>query len=388
MSIPYMFRQQMIPDTGFNPWDVIGPDNPVLQPVSPKPVEPTKTIAGVETFRDPAGNLIQRITYSDGSTEDTVIESARPTQTVNTQQTAEEDLMKRMTAEKRQSAFEVMRERFSAMGLGTLAAEVEKIFKGEATTRIGKNPIPIPTSESGFYLALIETEAYYQRFGAVNEARLKAGYTALDERTILSMEDEYQKTLKSYNMPAGFYDSPEDYQTFIANDLSKRELADRLQASRQFAMVVDPNIKQQLKNIYNIDENMLSAYIADPAKGQDILKGLASKSLTAASAILSGITAAGAATAEAFGAGELTFMEQQQRFGTAATAAERGRFLSEIERQQQDVYGERQAIEETFGGLESSRRARERLTARETARFSGAAGTTTTSFTRPTAGQI
>ena len=387
MATPFMFgNNRMAIDSGFNPWDIIGPDNPVLKPDEP----PVKTITKVDNFRDAAGNLVLRTTYSDGSTEDTIIDPAPitppPTQQTTTT-TTEDDILKKMAAEKRQSAFEVMRERFTIMGLGTLALEIEKIFKGEGKTR-GNSPIPIPTSDAGFYLALIETDAYYKRFGAVNEARIKAGYSALDERTILGMEDEYQKVMKSYTMPTGFYDSPEDYQTFIANNLSERELADRLQASRQFAAVVDPNIKTQLKSLYNIDENMLAAYIADPAKGQDLLKGLAGKSLTAAAAVLSGITAQGAELATGFGAGEMSFAEQQQRFGTAATAAERGRFLSEIERQQQDVYGEQQAIAETFGGLESSRRARERLTAREVARFGGAAGTTTASFTKPTAGQI
>ena len=386
MSVPYMFREKLTIEPGFNPWDVIGPNNPVLQPLNPTPTTPptpTKTITDVTNSRDAAGNLIQTIVYSDGTTEDRVIENARPTVT----QTTETDITQAMTAERRQSAFEVMRERFSAMGLAPLAAEIEKIFKGEAVTRIGKSPIPIPTSESGFYLALVETEAYYERFGKVNEQRVKSGYSALDERTILSMEDEYQKVLKSYGMPAGFYDSVEDYQTFIANDLSELELADRLQAARQFTMNTSPEIRSQLKNLYNIDDNMLSAYVADPQKGQQVLNNLAGRSLTGAAALLSGLTQQAAEVAQGFGAGEMRFQEQQQRFGAAATLAERGQMLSEISRGER-AFGEQEAVEVAFGGLESSVRAAERLASRERARFGGAAGTTAASFTRPTAGQL
>lgn len=289
--------------------------------------------------------------------------------------------------QQRQSAFEVLRERFTAYGLTELAGEIEKIFKGEGKTRAG-SAIPIPTSEQGFYLALIETEPYYKRFGRANEMRIKAGYKALDERTILEMEDEYQKVLKAYNMPAGFYDQPEDYQKFIENDLSELELADRLQASRQFAQQVDPAIKDRLKAEYNIDESMLTAYVADPLKGQDILNKLASRSLTAAAAILQGLTADTAQLAEQFGAGELRFAEQQQRFGAAGAAAERGRFLTDIEKARQEVYGETEAIEEAFGGLESARRARQRLSAREVGRFSGTAGTSTVSLQRGGAGSF
>ena len=68
MSVPYMFREKLEIEPGFNPWDVIGPDNPVLQPLNPTPTTPptpTKTITGATTTRDDAGNLIQNITYSD-----------------------------------------------------------------------------------------------------------------------------------------------------------------------------------------------------------------------------------------------------------------------------------------------------------------------------------
>lgn len=298
----------------------------------------------------------------------------------------EKKLREEETGFRRQSAFEVLRERFTSFGLSTLAAEIEKIFKGEGRTRLGGSPIPIPTSESGFYLALIETEAYYKRFGKVNEDRIKSGYTALDEKTILGMEDEYQKVMKAYGTPVGFYDSPEDFQAFLANDLSEVEVADRLQASRQFASVVDPVIKDQLKSMYNIDDNMLTAYIADPVKGQSLLTGLANKSLTGAAALLQGLTADAAAVAQGFGGGELRFQEQQQRFGLAASGAARGTFLSRIEQAEKE-FGEKEAVEITFGGLEQSARAAEKLASRERARFGGRAGITTASLATPTAGQ-
>jgi hypothetical protein len=286
----------------------------------------------------------------------------------------------------RQSAYETLAARFQQSGLGDLAKEIEKILKGEGKTRAGAS-IPIPTSDSGFYLALIETEAYYGRFGVVNALRVKNGWTALDERTILAMEDEYQKTLKNYNMPAGFYDTPEDFVTFLSNNLSEVELADRLQAYRQFVGLVDPNIKSQLKNLYNIDENMLTAYVADPDKGQQLLNSLAGKSMSAAAALLSGLTQDAVGVAMGFGAGNMSFLEQQRRFGAAQPIAERGKFLSQIGKEEKE-FGEKEAVEITFGGLEQSVRAAEKLASKERARFSGRAGTTTTSLSTPTAGQI
>lgn len=403
MSIPYMFNTGMTFDSGieyWSPWDTIDPNIvPTARPTGPtatlppgptnppgptgntwewwKALKDNRTITKVETSRDAEGNLVQNIIYNNGDVDTKILETAKP----------EDDITKAMQAQNRQSAFEVLRERFTVMGLSSLAAEIEKIFKGEGRTRLGNSPIPIPTSTEGFYLALVETDAYYQRFGKTNEARVKSGYSALDERTILGMEDEYQKTLKAYGMPAGFYDSTEDFQTFIANDLSELELADRLQAARQFTMNTSPEIRSQLKSLYNIDDNMLSAYVADPQKGQQVLNNLAGRSLTGAAALLQGLTQQAAEVAQGFGAGEMRFQEQQQRFGQAATLAQRGQMLSEISRGER-AFGEQEAVEVAFGGLESSIRAAERLASRERARFGGSAGTTAASFTRPTAGQL
>jgi len=381
MATPFMFNNTYTIDG----YDIASPSVLPAPTATKDPVitatVPVRTITSADTSRDSAGNLIQRITYSDGTVEDKVIELRTPTTTT------EQDLINADADERRQSAFEVLKERFQSFGLSSLAAEIEKIYKGEARTRIGNSPIPVPTSPSGFYLALTETDAYYQRFGKVNEARVKAGFTALDERTILGMEDEYQKTMRSYNMPKGFYDTPEDFQTFIQNDLSELELADRLQASRQFTQVVDPTVKAQLKNLYNIDDNMLTAYVADPEKGQGLLNQLAGRSLTAASALLSGLTAQAAEAATALGAGEMRFGEQLQRFGAAQPIAERGQFLSQIERAEKE-FGEKEAVDITFGGREQSRQAAERLASRERARFGGAAGTSTTSLGRSAQGQF
>jgi hypothetical protein len=344
-------------------------------------VTPTPTQTTGPTYTAPDGTV-----FTDANAYVAYLQLLAGERAETDRKAAELRFQEEMKTQQRQSAFEVLRERFSSFGLTGLATEIEKIFKGEGKTKAG-SAIPIPTSEAGFYFALTETQAYYDRFGRVNEMRIKSGYTALDERTILGMEDEYQKVLKSYGMPAGFYDTPEDFQDFLANNLSEVEVADRLQASRQFAMVVDPVIKDQLKSMYNIDDNMLTAYIADPEKGQKLLTSLAGRSLTGAAALLSGLTADAAKVAEGLGAGELRFQEQQQRFGAAQTIAERGQFLSQIERADKE-FGEKEAVDITFGGLEQSRKAAERLASRERARFGGAAGTTTSSLATPTAGQF
>jgi hypothetical protein len=52
-----------------------------------------------------------------------------------------------------------------------------------------------------------------------------------------------------------------------------------------------------------------------------------------------------------------------------------------------DTYGQSEAEQEVFNSLASAQRKRQRLTAREIASFSGAAGVNRTSLTTPKVGQ-
>lgn len=286
----------------------------------------------------------------------------------------------------RKSAFDIMYTRFQGYGLGSLANEIKNIYQGTGVNRFGVAITEIPTTSEGFYLALTETKSYYERFGKVNEMRVKSGYTALDEKTILGMEDEYQKAFKDYNMPAGFYDTPEDFQNLLANNLDMIDVTDILQAGYAIAANTDQYVKDQLKSRFNIDESAIAAYATDPVKGQQVINALAGKNLSAAAALLSGISDTAAARATALGAGDLRFAEQQRGFSLAAAGAKRGEFLSAIDRNQ-GLYGQEQAVETVFGGLEQSKQAGQKLASAERARFRKSVNLTTGALATPTSGQ-
>jgi hypothetical protein len=146
-------------------------------------------------------------------------------------------------ATQRKSAFDVIREKFTAMGIKEVGDDIAAIFAGKGTDRFGKVFDEIPTTSEGFYLQLINTKSYYDRFGSVNEARLKQGYKALDEKTIVGMEDEYQKVLTQYNMPTGFYDQTTDFQSFLKNNLTNVDVANVIQAYREQILLFVNNLK-------------------------------------------------------------------------------------------------------------------------------------------------
>jgi LysM repeat protein len=250
------------------------------------------------------------------------------------------------TNAQRKSAFEITKERFANAGMKELGDEITAIYQGTGVDRFGKKFDEIPTTGEGFYLALINTKSYYERFGKVNEDRLAKGFKALDERTIIGMEDEYQQVLQAYNQPAGFYDAPADYQVFLKNNYSKADVASALQASADFVASKDPVIRKELQTLFGIDDAALTAYYADPNKGQKILENIAGKNMNTAAALISGLSKEDATVGQQYGAGSFTYEQNRQRYTQAAQSLETTGNLARI---YGENFGAKEAIAAEFG---------------------------------------
>ena len=250
------------------------------------------------------------------------------------------------TAAQRKSAFEITKERFANAGMKELGDEITAIYQGTGVDRFGKKFDEIPTTGEGFYLALINTKSYYDRFGKVNEERLAKGFKALDERTIIGMEDEYQQVLQAYNTPAGFYDSPVDFQTFLKNNYNKADVASALQASADFVAAKDPVVRKELQDLFGIDDAALTAYYADPNKGQKILENIAGKNMNTAAALIAGLSKEDATVGQQYGAGSFTYEQNRQRYSQAARSLETTGNLASI---YGENFGAKEAIAAEFG---------------------------------------
>ena len=275
-------------------------------------------------------------------------------------------------ASQRKSAFDVIREKFTAMGIKEVGDDIAAIFAGKGTDRFGKVFDEIPTTSEGFYLQLINTKSYYDRFGSVNEARLKQGYKALDEKTIVGMEDEYQKVLTSYNMPTGFYDQTTDFQSFLKNNLTNVDVANVIQAYRDFVTTgTDSNIRKQLKESYGIGDEALTAYMIDPTKGQAILEQISGKNMNTAAALLEGLTAEQANMAQAYGAGSLGYSTQRQKYSQVQRELQTTGNLAAI---YGENFGAKEAIAAEFGGDVTAQAQAARIKATGAAAFGGTSG--------------
>jgi len=272
-------------------------------------------------------------------------------------------------ATQRKSAFDVIREKFTAMGIKEVGDDIAAIFAGKGTDRFGKVFDEIPTTSEGFYLQLINTKSYYDRFGSVNEARLKQGYKALDEKTIVGMEDEYQKVLTQYNMPTGFYDQTTDFQSFLKNNLTNVDVANVIQAYRDFVQTgTDSTIRKQLKDNYGIGDEALTAYMIDPTKGQAILEQIAGKNLNTAAALLEGLTAEQANMAQTYGAGSLGYGTQRQKYSQVQRELQTTGNLAAI---YGENFGAKEAIAAEFGGDVQAQAQATRIKATGAAAFGG-----------------
>jgi hypothetical protein len=126
-------------------------------------------------------------------------------------------------------------------------------------------------SEASLIIALRSTDAYKKRFAA-NAARVAKGLPALSESAYLNMENLYRQELRAAGLPPEFYDSQDDFRTYIENDLGYNEFVARVGLSRRASQMANPEVKMQLKNLYGVGDNELVAYFLNPQKTTTMLQ--------------------------------------------------------------------------------------------------------------------
>lgn len=216
----------------------------------------------------------------------------------------------RETAQRRQDARSTMAAVLDTYGLGELADFVYTEIIAKETVNIN-NPDAI-------IFAIREQPAYQKRF-AGNAARLKKGLSELDPASYIGLENQFRQTLQSNGLPANFYDQTEDFQALIEGDVSPSELNERVQQGYRAVADADPAVKEQMKNLYGVDEGQLAAYFLDPKRTAPLLSRQAQAANIAARGLEQGGIQLTGAFAENLAARGIT--EQQARAGFAEVGA-------------------------------------------------------------------
>jgi hypothetical protein len=184
--------------------------------------------------------------------------------------------MAELTVDQR-DALQIITDEFAAFGIEGLADILYKLItdntnaNGEvagATVRAGLRADPV----------------YKKRF-AGNDIRaakvaemtaqgktIPAGAGPLTEASYIQAEIGYRETLRKYNLPAGFYDDSSDFVNLIGNDIRPEELDSRAALAQQAVSAANPEIKQQLKSLYGVEENQILSFFLDPEKAQNVVK--------------------------------------------------------------------------------------------------------------------
>ena len=91
-------------------------------------------------------------------------------------------------------------------------------------------------------LELRETPEYKTRFPAM-DALSKRG-RAISEAQYINYEQSAAAVFKAAGLPAGFYDTPDDFSRFLTNDVALPELQKRVEAYQDVAFSQPPEVRQ------------------------------------------------------------------------------------------------------------------------------------------------
>ena len=271
----------------------------------------------------------------------------------------------------RQSIMTILEERFARYGLSSLATKIKELAIDGAT-------------EATISIQLAETEEYKTRFKA-NTERVKKGLTVLSPAEYLTLEDGYRQILRSYGLKQ--FDTDEYVSQFIANDVAPAELSTRVVTAVQRVQNADPAVSRTLRDYYGVGQADLVGYVLDPTNQLQKIERQVAAAEIGTAARVQGLET-GVTVAEQLAAQGITQAQAQKGYATIADILPTAEKLSQIYGTTTGTYGQSQAEQEVFNSLASAQRARQRLTEREIAAFSGKSGLGKTSLSTNTAGQL
>jgi hypothetical protein len=242
--------------------------------------------------------------------------------------------------------------------------------------------------------------AFQKRFSA-NKIRAAAGKAVLSPAEYLAAEKSYSQVMQSYGVSS--LATRDKLSSFIANDISASEVADRVGLAINRVQNADPETKKMLATYYpSLNQADIVGAVLDPAEGLPALQRKVQIAEIGGAALTQGLNTTLAAqtalktgyeglTTGAMGAEEianlgLTTAQVKQAYQGVAEVVPRAEFLSSIS--QGEDYTRLQAEQEAFQGLASARRARMSLTEQEKARFGGSSGISKTGLTSQKSGLV
>jgi hypothetical protein len=126
-------------------------------------------------------------------------------------------------------------------------------------------------SEEAIKLEIRQTDEYKDRFPGM-AVRMANGFSPITEAAYLQNEDTYYELLRLHGLPPRFYDDREDFASLIGQDVSPEEFSERVTLAELATAGADPTTKEELKRLYDVDEQDLVAYYLDPKSATNLIQ--------------------------------------------------------------------------------------------------------------------
>ncbi|WP_061290728.1 hypothetical protein [Herbidospora cretacea] len=253
------------------------------------------------------------------------------------------------------NAYEYLKRVFEGYGLGTLAPKIlEYIQKGYDTDTIA--------------LMLQDTSEYKTRFKA-NDARRAAGVSVLSPAEYIALERQYRQLLSTAGLPEGFFDSHDDFTSWISGDVSPAEIQERVTMASQAIYSSDQNYVATLRS-YGLGDGDLVAYMLDSKRALPLLQKTVRAAQIGAEASRNAL-GLNQARAEQFADLGVTQDQARSAYQTIGeilpTAEKLGRIHGES-------LGQSDLEDEMLGGSGLASAKRKRIAMKEASQFSGSSG--------------
>lgn len=281
------------------------------------------------------------------------------------------------------AAFTALFSSLSAIGLEGLLDVINKI----------RTDYPDISSEDALLLLKYDkryNEPYLARFSG-NKIRMANGLAPLDDATYLANEAAYKKIFDAYNLKQ--FANRDKYANFIGSDIAPDEVAARVQLVYDRVNNAMPQVSKALLQFYpELTTQDLMAYSLDPVNQLPVLQRKIQAAEIGGAALAQNLGTSLQATTFTNAPGAPTNVtrgtigvEAMLKAGTTAEEAAKAAAyvadvlpvsekLSSIYANGYGQYGQVQAEQEAYLGSVGAKRARETLTAREKAEFSGQSG--------------
>ncbi len=209
---------------------------------------------------------------------------------------------------------------------------------------------------------LWETPQFKKRFKVIFDRRDRQ-LPAISVDEVLDYERKARQLFQAAGLPPGFYDSPDDFYSFLVNDVSLSELNARVELAREYTYSVPQETRDEMQRLYGIaglSSGEEIAYVLDSKRALPLLQSQFAASQNAGAARRSGYGQLDRAEAERLAALGIDAQRAGQGFSVLVQARELFNALPGQEAAEDTITREEQ-LSGAFGG---DARAQERIARR------------------------